>query len=173
MIDDSISPVQKIKYKLTQASDEGVWSLYLATDDYNDTPKQCTDNRINDGTSAPVASFPTPSPFADTTIEEARQWLKSAPAEVDLDRRFFAALDEHSEINDTMLIARIGDGVVEGKEGEIQYFPVQANEAAMYLDSMTSNSFDERLQSYQRERQRNGEADLSKGEPYNGPGLKE
>ena len=43
----------------------------------------------------------------------------------------------------------------------------------MYLNSMTSNSLDERLQSYPRERRRNGEADLSRGEPYNGPGFEE
>ena len=97
--------------------------------------------------------------------------LKSAPEEVDLDRRFFVALDEHSEANDTMTIGRIGDGAVEGKEGKVQYFSVKANEAAMYLNSIMSNSFDESLQSYQGERRRNGEADLSRGKPYNGPGF--
>ena len=160
---------QSINHKLTQSSDEGVWNLYLATDSYDVAPKKRTDNRINEGTTAPVRTFPLTSPFAGNSIEEAAEWLKAAPEDVDLDRHFFAVLDAHSETNDTITIARIGDGAVEGKEGDVQYFPVKAEEAVMYLNSMASTAFDERLQSYQRERSRNGETDLSKGEPYNGP----
>ena len=106
-------------------------------------------------------------------MEEVAVWLKFAPEHVDLDPHFFAALDEHSTIENTITIARTGDGAVEGEKGDVQYFPVKANEAFIYLNSMTSNSFDEGLQSYQRERQRNEEADISKGEPYKRPGLKQ
>lgn len=148
-----------------------MWDLYLATDAYNDAPQKRTDNRINDGTTPPVMSFPIPSPFAGRTIEAAAEWLKAAPGDVDLDRRFFAVLDEHSEANDTITIVRIGDGGVEGREGGVQYFPVKATEAAIYLNSMSSTTFDERLQGYQIGRKLKREADLSKGEPYNGPRL--
>lgn len=114
-----------------------------------------------------------PSPFAGKKIEEVAEWLTAAPEEVDLDRRFFAVLDENSTGNDTLTIARTGDGGVESAEGEVQYFPIPATEAASYLNSMKSNGFDERLQGYQRKRERSQEEDLSKGEPFNGPGLKE
>ena len=60
--------------------------------------------------------------------------------------------------------------MVEGKEGDVQYVHIKVDEATIYPNSMTNNGFDER---FQRERWRNGEADLSKGEPYDGPGLKE
>lgn len=159
---------QSINHKLTASSDDGVWDLYLATDSYDAAPKKRSDNHLNEGTAAPVQSFPLPSPFANKTIEGAAEWLKAAPEHVDLDRHFFALLDTHSEVNDTITIARIGDGDVEGKEGDVQYFPVKTGEAVMYLNSMGSTAFDERLESYQRDCARNGKTDLSKGEPYNG-----
>ncbi|MCJ1318239.1 hypothetical protein MMC15_003567 [Xylographa vitiligo] len=164
-----------INITLQEACDgvDGVWDLYLTTEPYSDAPKKRDDGRVNDGTAAPVEAFPSPSPFAGKTMEQAADWLTAAPTDVDLDPRFFAVCDEYIMANHTLVISRIGDGGVEGKEGDVQYFPVKTSEAAMYLNSMTSNGFDERLQEYQRLQQRLQEPDLSQGEPYNGPRLGE
>lgn len=154
---------QEINHKLVQSSDLGVFLLYLATKSYDDAPKKRPDNRLNEGTTAPVSSFPIPSPFAGKTVEEVGEWLKAAPAEVDLDRRLFAVLDEHSESNDTITIARIGDGKTEGEEGYVAYFPVDAADASNYLNAMPAGGFDEWLEGYRRNCQRTGKPDLSKG----------
>lgn len=149
---------------------KAAWKLWLVTGNYDDAPKKRTDNRLNDGTAAPIEQ-PFTSPFAGKTIEDAAEWLKNLPEFVDLNRMFFAVLNDRSESDDTITLCRIGDGGTEGKKGELQYFPSEAQHAQIFLETMMAGAFDERLQGYQRTQQMRGEPDLSKGEPWNGPEL--
>ncbi|MCJ1361328.1 hypothetical protein MMC16_000426 [Acarospora aff. strigata] len=128
---------ETINSKLEQAyitDERAAWKLWLVTGDYDDAPKKRTDNRLNEGTAAPIQSFT--SPFAGKTIEDAAEWLKNAPEDVDLNRMFFAVLDDRSESDDTITLCRIGDGGMEGKKGELQYFPEEAWGAQIYLETM-------------------------------------
>ena len=42
-------------------------------------------------------------------------------------------------------MGRIGDGGAEVRESDVQYSPVKASDAAMYLSSETSTSFDNEI----------------------------
>ena len=84
---------------------------------------------------------------------------------------FFAVLDDRSESDDTITLCRIGDGGTEGKNDELQYYPTEARDAQIYLETMMACAFDDRLQGYQHGQQYRGEPDRSKGEPWNGPEL--
>ncbi|MCJ1404296.1 hypothetical protein MMC11_007521 [Xylographa trunciseda] len=105
-----------INDKLEQTSDDGdgFWDLYLTTGSYSDAPKKRNDGRVGDGIAPPIDAFPCPSPFAAKTVKEAANRLATAPKDVDIDLRYFAALDAHFMANDTLVIGRIGDGGVEG-----------------------------------------------------------
>lgn len=161
--------MKAINHKLQQTAPDGLYDLWLVTSaDYADAPKKRTDNQVNSGTSPPVQPFE--SPFAGKTIEDCADWIKNAPDDVDFDRRFFGVLNERSkpDVDDTIMVCRIGDGFNEGKKDEVHYFPCAADRCS--FGYIPPGDFDERLQGYKRLRLLDKKPDLSRGEPFNGPG---
>lgn len=114
---------------------------------------------MNEGTYGPIDAFD--SPFAGQTIEQVGEWIKHAPPEVDLDRCFFAVLDEYSSGDNTLQLCRIGDGEGEGSRGEVQWFPVEPRgETFGYIQT---GMFDSDMQGYRFKQQRAGRPDRSSG----------
>jgi len=98
---------------------DGIPYLWLADcPNYSSAPKLRSDERSNKGTYAPITSFSRP--LANKSIADAADWIKHTLEDVDIDRRFFAVLDEHSDFKDTIQLCRVGDGDKEGEKGRIQ-----------------------------------------------------
>lgn len=143
-----------------RGNDEGSWELYLATDNYDDAPKTRADDRLSEGTRAPVTGFGFP--FVGKSIEQCAEWLKSTPSDVALNRVYFTALTMHSKDDDTVLMCRKEEGA------ESQYFPFKTFDAVVEIATANGIRFDEHLQGYQRGRMQDGKPDRSKGQPYSG-----
>lgn len=153
---------QVINQKLQQLSFDEVAYLWLADSDssnYSSAPRKRTDNRVNEGTYGPLSSFV--SPFANKSVPEVAEWLKDAPEDVDLDRRFFAVLDDQSVEDGTVLLCRIGDGETEGEKDKVQWYPVRT--AGEFFGYIPSRSFDEDLRGYQGKQRLEGKPDRSSG----------
>jgi hypothetical protein len=131
--------------------------LYLATDNYDDAPKVRSDNQLPEGTHAPASNFA--SSFIGKTLDECAEWLQSAPDDVALHREYFTALNEHSKVDDTVLLCRMINS-------KLQYFPVSTGDTVVEMMTSHGTKFDERLQNYQRQRMRDSKPDRSKGKPY-------
>ena len=146
--------------------DKAAWYLWLVTGDYKGAPQQRDDNEINEGTAAPISSS-FKSTFEGKTPEECAAWLIEAPKEVDLNRQYFAVMDMHSWKDNTTTMCRIKD------DGNVKYYPGEAQYAAMDLLTSDALYFEERLESYQGKRRWDKKPDLSKGEPYDDTGAEE
>lgn len=94
-------------------------------------------------------------------MEQVGDWLKNAPPEVDLDRRFFAVLDEHSCDDDTVQLCRIGDGEGEGPRGKVQWLPRPPK--GQFFGYIEGGMFDSDSQGYRFNQQRAGRPDRSSG----------
>jgi hypothetical protein len=85
----------------------------LAADDYSDTPsKETKHQKANLGTKTPIA-IDWVSAFINCKVEDAAEWLKKKPENVDLDGHHFAVLDEKSA-DGSVLAYKIGDKDLKG-----------------------------------------------------------
>lgn len=159
-INDSLTRAWKGDY-------EAAWELYVATDDYEDAPKKRSDNELSEGTHAPISTG-FRSPFVGKTLEECARWLQRGPDEVELNRQYFTALEEHSKEDDTVLLCRTVESDDDSGNVILQYFPVPTGDAVAEMQTSLGTKFDEKLQNYQRQRMQDGQPDRSKGEPYSG-----
>ncbi|KAL9618754.1 MAG: hypothetical protein Q9160_006548 [Pyrenula sp. 1 TL-2023] len=141
-----------------RGNEKAAWNLWLATNNYDEAPKE----RLAEGTQAPVSSYT--SPWAGKTLDECAHWLQDAGERVKLHRKFFAAMDQYSREDDTILICRIGS-TGPSDPMTLQYYPVETEFVVAELISGGDARFDERLQNYQRSRMMDGKPDRSKGKP--------
>lgn len=115
--------------------------FWLATKQYDDAPQKNPDHG-SQGTKPPVAeSFI--SPFVGESVENAAQFLKEAPDTVDLERCFFAILDDRTEKDGSVVMCRVGD--MEGKGDKVECIRVVAKHSALYLAGMESGTWEEFL----------------------------
>jgi hypothetical protein len=97
------------------------------------------------------------------TVQDCAKWLQAAPNDVASDKRHFAAMNEHSKEDNTVLLCRIkkDDGAF-----KVDYFPLPTAHVAMYLHTNNGDRFEESFGSYQREMEDEGKPDRSQGGPY-------
>ncbi|KAI9872753.1 MAG: hypothetical protein M1830_001231 [Pleopsidium flavum] len=106
-----------------------------------------------DGTEAPVDSFK--SPFVGEKVEDVGEFLRKAPDAVDLDRHFFAVLDD-TEQKGSITLRRIGDRQLKGDK--VECLPVVANDSSLHLAGMESGTWEEHMHSYNRYNKDKGES---------------
>jgi hypothetical protein len=103
------------------------------------------------------------SPWYGKTVEDCARWLQDAPNDVASDKEHFAAMNEFSKEDDTVLLCRIktnGGGL------KVDYFPVTTAHIAMYLHTNNGDRFEESFGGYQRRMEDEGKPDRSQGGPY-------
>ena len=93
-----------------------IYWLWLATKNYAGAPPK-QGREVNLGTSTPVREDFSSS-FIGYTIEEVATWLKSKPAEADLDAHHFVVVDKKSLSDNKFGVCKIGDERLKGDEVE-------------------------------------------------------
>ena len=84
------------------------------------------------------------SPFVDQSVDSLAEWLKEAPEDVNLERKFFAVLDKKAEARDpSVALCRIGDK--DGKGDEVKCILCNAKESSLTLSGFEYGNFDEIL----------------------------
>ena len=98
---------------------------------------------IIDATRVPIdKSFK--SPFVGQSVDSLAEWLKEAPKDVNLERKFFAVLDEKAERSDpSVALCRIGDK--DGNGDEVKCILRNAKESSLILAGFEYGDFDEIL----------------------------
>jgi hypothetical protein len=89
--------------------------------------------------------------------------LQAAPNDAVSDKTHFAAMNEYSKEDNTVLLCRINkdDGTL-----KVDYFPLTTAHIAMYLHTNSGDRFEESSGGYQREIEDAGKPDRSGGGPY-------
>jgi len=118
------------------------WDFWLATKNYDDAPLRNPDHGA-EGTKAPIDESFT-SPFVRESVEDVAAFLKKAPDTVDLERCFFAVLDDRTEKDGSVVMCRIGD--TEGKGDQVECMRVSAKHSSLYLASLESGTWEENLE---------------------------
>lgn len=121
------------------------WDFWLATKNYDDAPQKNPDHG-SDGTEAPVDDSFT-SPWVGESVEAAAEFLSKAPASVDVERRFFAVLDDRTEKDGSVVMCRVGD--MEGQGDKVECIRVLAKNSALYLAGMEYGTWEEDLDALQ------------------------
>lgn len=121
------------------------WYFWLATKNYDDAPQRNPDHG-SDGTKAPVDESFT-SPWVGESVEAAAEFLSKAPDSVDVERRFFAVLDERTETDGSVVMCRIGD--MEGQGDKVECIRVLAKNSSLYLAGMEYGTWEDCLDSLQ------------------------
>lgn len=96
-------------------------------------------------------------------------WLQAASDDVAFNKEYFAAMDQYSKEDDTMLVCRVlpaGTNRSSSTTTRIQFYPVETRYAQMDIFVSIGLVFDEHLQMYQRQRAVRGKPDRSQGVPY-------
>ncbi|KAH8701248.1 hypothetical protein GQ44DRAFT_632234 [Phaeosphaeriaceae sp. PMI808] len=137
------------------------WNLWLTTESYEDMPRD-SPNGVVYGTELPIPES-YKSPWYGKTVEDCARWLQAAPNDVASDKRHFAAMNEFSKDDSTVLLCSIKTG--DGKF-KVDYFPVATKYIAVYLHTRNGDQFEESFGGYQRRRKDEGKPDRSKGGPY-------
>jgi hypothetical protein len=103
------------------------------------------------------------SPWYGKSVEECAKWLQAAPDDIASDKRHFAAKNQYSMEDNTVLLCRIeeNDGAF-----KVDYFPLTTAHVAMYLHTSNGDMFEEPFGRYQREMEEEGRPDRSQGGPY-------
>ena len=119
------------------------WLYYLAVKDYAAAPRKKPEGGNLDATRVPIdKSFN--SPFVDQSVDGLAEWLKEAPKDVNLERKFFAVLDKKAEGSDpSVALCRIGDD--NGKGDEVKCILWNVKESSLILTGIESGDFDEIL----------------------------
>lgn len=119
------------------------WFYYLAVKDYAAAPRKKPDGGNQDATRVPIdRSFK--SPFVGQSVDSVAEWLKEAPKDVNLERKFFAVLDKKAEASDpSVALCRIGDK--DGKGDEVKCILWNARESSLILSGFEYGDFDEIL----------------------------
>ena len=143
---------------------EAAWELWVATDNYDDAPQNRDDNELPEGSQAPISPNFT-SPFAGKTLEDCAKWLQQAPSEVAVNKKYFNAMDEHSQEDDTVLVCRIVDISPSG-DVKLEYFPQPTDVIMMSMQTNHGLKFDEKALNYQRQRLGDDRSDRSRAGPY-------
>jgi hypothetical protein len=128
-------------------------------------------NRLqHDGSILPPAHGTVPpiresykSPWYGKTVEDCAKWLQAAPDDIASDKRHFAAMNEFSKEDDTVLLCRIN---TTNGGFKVDYYPVETKYVAMSLHTRNGSSFEESFGGYQREMDFQGKPDRSQGGPY-------
>lgn len=133
-------------------------------------PKDPPDRLQPDGSVLPPVQVTKPpvsnsyiSPWSGKTVEDCAKWLQGAPEDVASDKRHFAALNEFSKEDNTVLLCRIKD---DGGNVKLDYFPLNTKWIACYLYTNSGDRFEESFGGYQREMEDEGKPDRSQGGPY-------
>lgn len=124
--------------------------LFLPTKtDLSDAPKKRQDDEVNEhsGSSVPVSESYR-SPFVGKTIEDVAFILRDASEDVDLDRRLFAVIDAKSGSKDTITVCRRGNADYEGDD--VEWYRIDATEAAMELDAIEPGTWEQHKRDYDR-----------------------
>lgn len=130
--------------KLQEAYDGSTtdrWYFWLATKNYDDAPQKNPDHG-SDGTEAPIDESFT-SPFVGQSVDAAAEFLRNAPDTVDVERHFFAVLDDRTEKDGSVVMCRIGD--MEGKGNKVECIRVLAKNSSLYLAGMEYGTWEEDL----------------------------
>ncbi|KAI9874295.1 MAG: hypothetical protein M1830_009907 [Pleopsidium flavum] len=128
--------------------------FWIATKSYDDAPQKRADGSPADGTEAPVESFK--STFVGGKVEDVGEFLRKAPDAVDLDRHFFAVLDDDTEQKGSITLCRIGDR--QSKGDKVECLPVVANDSSLHLAGMESGTWEEHMHNYNRYNKDKGES---------------
>jgi hypothetical protein len=130
-------------------------------------------NRLQpDGSILPPAHGTVPpipktymSPWYGKTVEECAKWLQAAPNDVAPEKTHFAAMNNFSKEDDTVLLCRVKP-THGGLLKTVDYFPVTTKHIAMYLHTTSGSRFEESFGGYQLEMELDGKPDRSQGGPY-------
>ncbi|KAL8869593.1 MAG: hypothetical protein Q9174_004161 [Haloplaca sp. 1 TL-2023] len=104
-------------------------------------------------TKTPVGNIP--SEFLNNSLEELAAILTSAPSEIDLNREYFAVLDERTESDGSVLLCFIDDEDDEGKVDWVRHTSLTSSLSLGGM-SMSCGSWDEMKFSWERKKQRGG-----------------
>ena len=120
------------------------WFYYLAKRDYAAAPRKKPGEPNSEATRVPIDKS-YKSPFVGQTIHSVAEWLKEAPTDVDLERKFFAVLDNKAEAREpSIAICRIGNK--DGKGDEVKCILCSAKESSLLLAGLEYGDFDDTLQ---------------------------
>ncbi|KAF1843216.1 uncharacterized protein K460DRAFT_341102 [Cucurbitaria berberidis CBS 394.84] len=139
------------------------WDLWVATDSYDDMPKQSGDRQPPPEATKPPLADSYKSPWVGKTIEECAKWLQAAPEDTAVLKDYFTAVNEFSKEDDTVLTCRVR---VEDGDLKVDYYPLPTKEIAMMMLTNRGSYFDERGSAYQSVMRRNGKPDRSQGGPF-------
>jgi hypothetical protein len=139
------------------------WSLWISTDKYSEAPHEREDNELSEGSTPPLQAVP--SEWLGKSVEDCAKWLREAPAEVALNKHYFAILNEHMKEENTVMLVRIIEDHEEGKAGQLEYFPVPSDQTVLVLLSSGGLKFEEILVNYRRTQMIKGKPDRSYGGP--------
>jgi hypothetical protein len=103
------------------------------------------------------------SPWIGNTIEDCAKWLHHMPNDSAIQKEYFAAMDQFSREDDTVLECRIR--IVNGAI-EVDYYPLSTADISMYMISNRGSRFEEAGRSYQAQVKREGKPDRSQGGPF-------
>ncbi|EAT90085.1 hypothetical protein SNOG_01873 [Parastagonospora nodorum SN15] len=172
VLDKSIDNETLERARSWDAANEADWDLWLATNSYEDMPRDPPNRRQPDGSVLPAAHGTVPpisksyvSPWYGKTVEDCARWLQAAPDDVASDKQHFAAMNEYSREDDTVLLCRVKK--TDGEAGwKVDYYPVWTVHVAMALHTRNGTSFEESFGGYQRKMEGEGKPDRSQGGPY-------
>jgi hypothetical protein len=103
------------------------------------------------------------SPWLGKTVEECARWLQAAPDDIASNKKHFAAMNEFSKEDDTVLLCRIN---TDNGGFKVDYFPITTEHVAMYLHTSSGSRFEEAFGHYQSMAEDEGRPDKSQGGPY-------
>jgi hypothetical protein len=135
--------------------------LLVATDSYDNMPKNNPDGPLPSATEPPLLKHFS-SPWAGTTVKDYVHWLQEVPADTVMDTEYFTMMNESAKEDDCMFACRVKS---QGKDLTIEYFPQPIDAIAMEMWTNDGLKFDEKAHNYQASRRADGKPDMGKSRP--------